>query len=365
MEEQFNREAKEGWRFAADAARITDERASREDRKHTSGGVFVAADSNLGAVVGAEEGTVVSISSNEGRIAQARVNVRRGVRVFSVYFCHSEGWIRALLEAVAKQAHTTRHSWLVACNANMCPEDFERSLLFRRERMHVVAPKEASTCKSEGSKGEWIERTYDYVIVCNSLAQSGVLFWSKEKTEILECNEQKLPKVLLGFSGGRLPGRSEEEEEKDSRERQVRYEIAQEAVVTSRRRQACTKMSSRPHNGQSGKVSSKAGTARKLKTQKWMKRKTGKRRARWKCSGRETRSWRMSWNEEGWKEALCRRKSCNRYLSWVVHERIVSRRKSEGYKRKKKVKGWSTEEMKDKANSFLEQDTKISEHGDF
>ena len=27
MEEQLNKEAKEGWRFAADAARITDERA--------------------------------------------------------------------------------------------------------------------------------------------------------------------------------------------------------------------------------------------------------------------------------------------------------------------------------------------------
>ena len=36
MEEQFNREAKEGWRFADDAARITDERASCEDRTHTS-----------------------------------------------------------------------------------------------------------------------------------------------------------------------------------------------------------------------------------------------------------------------------------------------------------------------------------------
>ena len=41
--------------------------------------------------------------------------------------------------------------------------------------------------------------------------------------------------MLPGYSGGRLPGRSEEErgreeeeEEKDSRERQVRYEIAQE-----------------------------------------------------------------------------------------------------------------------------------------
>ena len=35
MEELFNIEAKEGWIFAADAARITDERASSEDRKHT------------------------------------------------------------------------------------------------------------------------------------------------------------------------------------------------------------------------------------------------------------------------------------------------------------------------------------------
>ena len=40
MEEQFNREAKEEWRLAADAARITDDTAGSEDRKHTSGGVF-------------------------------------------------------------------------------------------------------------------------------------------------------------------------------------------------------------------------------------------------------------------------------------------------------------------------------------
>ena len=34
MEEQLNKEAKEGWRFAGDAARITDERASSEDWKN-------------------------------------------------------------------------------------------------------------------------------------------------------------------------------------------------------------------------------------------------------------------------------------------------------------------------------------------
>ena len=61
MEVQFNKEAKEGWRFAADAARITDESVSNEDRKHTSGGVFVEVDSNLGAVIGEEEGATKSI----------------------------------------------------------------------------------------------------------------------------------------------------------------------------------------------------------------------------------------------------------------------------------------------------------------
>ena len=40
MEEQLNKEAKEGWRFAASAARITEETAGDEDRKHTSGGVI-------------------------------------------------------------------------------------------------------------------------------------------------------------------------------------------------------------------------------------------------------------------------------------------------------------------------------------
>ena len=88
MEEQFNTEAKEGWRFATHAARITDEGACSEDRKHTSGGVFVAVDSNLGAVVGAEEGVIGSIPGNEGRSAQAWVNVRGGFGVFSVYFWH-------------------------------------------------------------------------------------------------------------------------------------------------------------------------------------------------------------------------------------------------------------------------------------
>ena len=49
---------------------MSDENAGDEDRKHTPGGVFVAVDSNLEAVVGAEEGAIESIPGNAGRIAQ-------------------------------------------------------------------------------------------------------------------------------------------------------------------------------------------------------------------------------------------------------------------------------------------------------
>ena len=91
----------------------------------------MAVDSNLGAVVGTKECTIVSISGNEERIAQAWVTVRGVLWVFSVCFWHSEGWTprnEALLEAVLEQAKTSRHPWSIACDANMCPEDFETSL---------------------------------------------------------------------------------------------------------------------------------------------------------------------------------------------------------------------------------------------
>ena len=113
-----------------------------------------------------------------------------------------------------KQAQTTRHPWLVADDANMCPEDFEKSLWFRRERMHVVAPKEVSTCRSKGPQGEWTERTSDCVIACNSLKgknsqmkvvedfesrpHKAVFFLVERKKEIQEWDEQKLPKALRG-----------------------------------------------------------------------------------------------------------------------------------------------------------------------
>ena len=202
-----------------------------EDRKHTSGGIFVEVDSNLGAVVGAEEEATESIPGNEGRIAQARVNVRGELRVFSVHFWHSEGWTprnEALLEAVVNQAKGTRHPWLITCDANMSPEEFEKSLWLQREQMHVVAPKEASTCRSKGLKGEWFESTCEYVAACHSfrgeISQMKVEedFESRPHKavsfvkEVQEWDEQKLPKVLLGYGEA---GCQEEAQKKEAEEK--------------------------------------------------------------------------------------------------------------------------------------------------
>ena len=117
MEEQFNKEAKEGCRFAADAASITDERALRTRSIHQEV-FFVAVDSNLGAVAGEKDGAVTSIPDNEG------VNVRGGMNIFAAHFWHAEGWTprkEAILEAVLEGARVTKHPWLLACDANIAP----------------------------------------------------------------------------------------------------------------------------------------------------------------------------------------------------------------------------------------------------
>ena len=72
------------------------------------------------------------------------------------------------MEAVLRRTRTTKHPWLIARDANMTPEDFERILWFRNDRMHVIAPEGVSTCRSRSAKGEWEEKVYDYVTACSS-----------------------------------------------------------------------------------------------------------------------------------------------------------------------------------------------------
>ena len=73
-----------------------------------------------------------------------------------------------------------------------------------------------------------------------STPHKAVTFVVERGKERQEWNEQKLPKTLPGYSGGRLPGRSTErkgkeegEEGEGSEQRQVRNEIIEEVVRSS------------------------------------------------------------------------------------------------------------------------------------
>ena len=74
------------------------------------------------------------------------------------------------MEAVVKQARTTSHLWLVACDANMDSSEFRRGMWFKEEcRKNSGAEVGVSTCRSTRQKGELIKRTYDYVITGKSV----------------------------------------------------------------------------------------------------------------------------------------------------------------------------------------------------
>ena len=92
---------------------------------------------------------------------------------------------------------------------------------------------------------------------------------------------KKMPKVLLGYSGRRLPAGKEEMEEKDNNEEsRIRNGIAQKVIEGIKERASGHEDAESLRKEQSGNVPSKAGTARKLKMKK-RRRKTGKRRTRW------------------------------------------------------------------------------------
>ena len=55
--------------------------------------------------------------------------------------------------------------------------------------MHVVAPQKASTCRSKGTKGEWIEKVYDFVFACKGPK-------GKISTEVVEDFESRPHKAV-------------------------------------------------------------------------------------------------------------------------------------------------------------------------
>ena len=160
---------------------------------------------------------------------------------------------------LVKQARSTRRPWLVACDVNMDPDGFRKSLWLKEECVSIEAPEQGiSTSRSKCSKGEAIERTYDYVIASRSLQGKiknmevvedlesrplAVTFVVERDSEIQEVREFKSPEALPDYSRGKMPGRSKaeggkrrrrrkEEEEEEDEVRRVEKEVMK-AVLTA------------------------------------------------------------------------------------------------------------------------------------
>ena len=110
----------------------------------------------------------------------------------------------------------------------------------------MIAPERVSTSRSKSAKGKWVGKVHDYVIACNSLKRNisqkvvedfesrqlqAVSFVVDRGKEIQDWNEQRLPKMLPGYSGGRLPGRSAKEQVCVTRNRCERNQRTEESVT--------------------------------------------------------------------------------------------------------------------------------------
>ena len=117
-------------------------------------------------------------------------------------------WDAEARGAVVKQARTTRHLWLVACDATMDPEDFNRRLWFRRSVCLFFEQPEArvTACRSTGSNRSFLERTYHYDSVSKSL-QGNIenidMSCGKRRGRPRKCTSSKCREVFARI-GGRI-----------------------------------------------------------------------------------------------------------------------------------------------------------------
>ena len=131
----------------------------------------------------------------------------------------------ALMEAVVKQVKTTRHPWLTACHAKMCPEDFKKSFDFKTDTCFLRRQEKSLQLADPEARIACLLRELTIMLSpviafmersriwtrwkgSNQDPHKTVTFLVERDKEFQVLREQKMPKTLPGFSGGKPPGRS-------------------------------------------------------------------------------------------------------------------------------------------------------------
>ena len=126
-------------------------------------------------------------------------------------------------------------------------------------------------------------------------------------------------------------------------------------LQASRSRQARLMVSRRPHNDQLGKVSCEAAIAGRLKMKK--RREVGEKGTRWQHSGDEEQQLEGIVGRRRMEGSSLELDAMQKVLELVVNERMSQGKRVTSPKGKKKVPGWSIEQIKEKPNIAVEEDT--------
>ena len=168
-----------------------------------------------------------------------------------------------------------------------------------------------------------------------SRPHQAVTFVVERGKERQEWNERKLPKAPPGYSGGRLPGRSMEEEGrgegeegKESEDRRVSNEIIKEVIKGIQKMAFEESCKNEGKENWRAKPRTKMGIARRLRLSK--KRKAGKKATKWQNHGKRSNTWKTLVERrrmegkllEGWM-------SCTKVPELVVNERMSQGEKGE------------------------------------
>ena len=199
-----------------------------------------------------------------------------------------------------------------------------------------------------------MEKVHDYVIACSSLEgiisdmqviedvetrpHKAITIVVERGRERQEWNEQKLPKALPGHSGGRLPGRCTEEKGREKEEG----------------------------------VKNRHGQEKNEKIEEGMVSQGQNSKQRWDSSQIDQMTEQLE-EEQDLDDLIERRRMEGSSLKLDVVQKnpelVVNERMSQGErvndpKEKKKVPGWSIEEMKERPNIAVEEDTEEMKNGE-
>ena len=164
-----------------------------------------------------------------------------------------------------------------------------------------------------------------------------------------QINEQELPKVLPGCSGGTLPGRSTKEKGREERgvdenggERRISCQIVPEVVAGIKEKVGV-------HDGDKGAVQNPAGQSF-LRSWDSSQMENEEEEESWREGDRMP----AQWEEEEKLEEIVERRRIQKVAELVVQKRVSHGKGVKGPKEKKRVPGWSIEEMKEKPNIAVE-----------